>query len=63
MACGFERPLPKYFEKFFFAETIWRLQFETKRRTLRLLQSFNNYLYGKRKGYFNNITFTNIHED
>lgn len=63
MACGSERPLPKYFEKFFFAETLWRLQFETKRRTIRLLSSFNNYLYGKKKGAFDNLTFKNSHGD
>jgi UDP-N-acetyl-D-mannosaminuronic acid transferase (WecB/TagA/CpsF family) len=47
MAAGLEKPLPDIFKNIFFAETLWRLQFETKRRSIRLLESFYYYFVGE----------------
>ncbi len=44
IACGDEREVPSIFYSF---EFLWRLKYETRRRLLRLIQSFFNYLYGK----------------
>lgn len=62
MASGEEKPLPKYLEKIFIAETIWRLQFETTRRVKRLLSSFFSYISGKRKGIYEKLIFEKINE-
>ena len=63
MASGEERPLPSFLEKIFFAETIWRLQYETLRRTRRLLNSFTSYLKGKKKNMYINFIFKKIDEE
>jgi len=62
MISGFEKPVPKYLENIFFAESLWRLQFETKRRTARLLTSIFYYLIGEICGKFKNIEFENLNE-
>jgi recombinational DNA repair protein RecR len=46
MVVGKEKPIPDYLNKIFFAETLWRLQYETKRRLARLLISLFYYSYG-----------------
>lgn len=46
MLVGKEKAIPDFLNKFFFAETIWRLQFETKRRLLRLFQTSYYYFIG-----------------
>lgn len=46
MVVGKEKPVPDYLNKIFFAETLWRLQYETKRRSVRLLLSLFYYSYG-----------------
>lgn len=50
---GVERVVPKIFQQF---EFIWRLRYDTKRRTERIIKTFLNYLIGK---YFLN-KFKNI---
>ena len=62
MISGFEKPVPKNLENIFFAESFWRLQFETKRRTARLLISIFYYLIGEICGKFKNIEFENLNE-
>jgi len=62
MISGFEKPIPQYLENIFFAESLWRLQFETKRRLLRLLSSIYYYLIGELKGRFKNIEFEILNE-
>ena len=46
MLVGKEKPIPDYLNKFFFAETLWRLQYETKRRSVRLFKSLFYYSRG-----------------
>ena len=41
-----EKPIPDYLNKIFFAETLWRLQYETKRRLARLFLSLFYYSFG-----------------
>ena len=62
MASGEESPLPEYLEKIFIAETIWRLQFETLRRIVRLSSSFASYLKGKRNRIYEKLEFRKINE-
>lgn len=46
MVVGKEKPIPDFLNKIFFAETLWRLQFETKRRLVRLFLSLFYYSFG-----------------
>jgi glycosyltransferase involved in cell wall biosynthesis len=62
MISGSEKPVPKNLENIFFAETLWRLQFETKRRVARLLISIYYYFIGEIRGTFKNIEFENLNE-
>ena len=41
---GLEKEVPKYLTKY---EYIWRLRYDTKRRIIRLISTFYNYLLGK----------------
>jgi UDP-N-acetyl-D-mannosaminuronic acid transferase (WecB/TagA/CpsF family) len=41
---GLEKEVPTYFTKY---EYIWRLRYDTKRRAIRLIVTFFNYLLGK----------------
>jgi len=59
MLSGSEKPLPKLFENIFFAEAIWRLQFDTSRRIKRLIISSILYIRGEFSGVYNKIK---IHE-
>jgi glycosyltransferase involved in cell wall biosynthesis len=49
---GVEKAVPKYLFKY---EYIWRLRYETKRRSLRLIKTFISYIWGKyiNKTYLN----------
>jgi hypothetical protein len=47
---------------FFFSETVWRLQFETIRRTKRLLSTFIFYLRGELFGKFTNLKLKILNE-
>ena len=42
-----EKAIPKKFDIFFFSETLWRLQYDTLRRTKRLLTTLTYYYYGR----------------
>jgi len=55
MLSGSEKPLPEIFNKIFFAEAIWRLQFDTIRRIKRLIISSLLYIKGEFKGVYSNI--------
>jgi len=59
MLSGYETPLPKIFDKIFFAEALWRLQFDTLRRMKRLITSILLYMKGEFVGVYDNIR---IHE-
>jgi hypothetical protein len=59
MLSGSEKPLPKLFEKIFFAEALWRLQFDTNRRIKRLIISSILYIRGEFSGVYSKIK---IHE-
>jgi glycosyltransferase involved in cell wall biosynthesis len=55
MASGEEKPVPKFFTKYFIGETIWRLQFDPVRRITRLLESLLYYIYGELFNKFDKI--------
>jgi hypothetical protein len=46
MVIGKEKPIPNSLNNFFFAEAVWRLQYETKRRLFRLFQTLFYYFIG-----------------
>ena len=62
MASGVEKSLPDKFANIFFAEAIWRLQFDTKRRLMRLAESFFYYLIGEIKRKFKNLNIRVLNE-
>lgn len=62
MVSGFEKPIPESMEKFFFAETFWRLQFEPRRRVLRLISSIYHYSLGEITGKFDKIKIEELNE-
>ena len=55
MVSNEEKPVPNYLNIFFFSETLWRLQYDTLRRTKRLLISFLYYFYGRIFRVFKNL--------
>jgi colanic acid biosynthesis glycosyl transferase WcaI len=57
MASGLEPPLPNYFSKIFFAETLWRLRFDTSRRLARLIETLYSYTKGEILKKYKKITF------
>lgn len=57
-----ERPVPSYFDIFFFSETLWRLQYDTLRRTKRLFASFLYYFYGRIFKIFKNLKIEIVNE-
>ena len=61
MASGVEKVLPERFSKIFFAESLWRLQYDTRRRLVRLLQTFFWYIQGELVGKYKKIKFFDIH--
>ena len=62
MLSGDEKPIPAKFDSFFFSETVWRLQFETIRRTKRLISTFIFYLRGELFGKFTNLKLKILNE-
>ena len=62
MASGEEKALPDKFLNFFFAEALWRLQFEPRRRIKRLIESFLYYFKGEFSGKYNKLKFIVINE-
>ncbi len=57
-----EKTVPKYFDIFFFSETLWRLQYDTVRRTKRLLLTFVYFFYGKIFKVFNKLKIEIMNE-
>jgi hypothetical protein len=47
MLSGQEKPLPEKYKNIFFAEALWRLQYDTSRRIKRLWETFYFYLFGE----------------
>lgn len=62
MLSGTEKPLPDKFKSIFFAETLWRLKYDTKRRFKRLIRSFYYYVRGEIEGDYKNIRIINEKE-
>jgi UDP-N-acetyl-D-mannosaminuronic acid transferase (WecB/TagA/CpsF family) len=62
MLTGLEKPLPNILKNIFFAEAIWRLQHETRRRSIRLLVTFFYYLLGNYRKVFDQIEIKLINE-
>ena len=62
MASGEEKSLPERFSNLFFAEALWRLQFEPIRRIKRLIESFLYYFKGEFSGKYNKLKFIVINE-
>ena len=62
MASGEEKSLPEKFSNLFFAEALWRLQFEPSRRIKRLIESFLYYFKGEFNGKFDKLQFIVINE-
>ena len=63
MACGQEKQLPLRFDKYIFAETLWRLQYDSWRRVKRLILTFASYLIGRYEGFFNKVDIIYIDEE
>ncbi len=59
MLSGTEKPVPKLIENIIFGEALWRLQFDSKRRLVRLFLSLFNYIKGELRNDYKNIK---IHE-
>ena len=57
MASGLEKPLPDKYSNIFFAETLWRLQFDTLRRFKRLFETICYYIKGEILGEYKKIKF------
>jgi hypothetical protein len=55
MASGLEKPLPEKYNKYFFAESLWRLQYDTYRRVKRLIETLIYYIIGEVSGVYNKI--------
>lgn len=62
MASGIEKILPLRFNNIFFAEAIWRLRYDTLRRSVRLVNTFYNYLIGEIFRKYKKINFEVINE-
>ena len=62
MASGDEKSLPDKYLNLFFAEALWRLQFEPKRRIKRLIETFIYYLKGELVGKYNKLKFKVLNE-
>jgi colanic acid biosynthesis glycosyl transferase WcaI len=62
MASGVEKSVPNKFANIFFAEAIWRLQFDTMRRITRLAESFLYYLIGEIKKDYKYINIRILNE-
>ena len=54
MVSGNEKPIPAYLYTLQL-EFLWRLQNDTRRRIIRLIQTLTNYILGLNKGYMRRI--------
>jgi colanic acid biosynthesis glycosyl transferase WcaI len=57
MASGLEPSVPQFLSNVFFAETLWRLRFDTKRRLIRLLETMLSYFKGEILKKYKKISF------
>jgi len=62
MASGDEKTLPDKYLNLFFAEALWRLQFEPRRRIKRLIETFVYYFKGELVGKYKKLKFTVLNE-
>lgn len=62
MASGDEKTLPNIFNKIFFAEALWRLQYEPKRRIKRLIETLIYYLKGELFSKYTKLKAEIVHE-
>ena len=62
MASGIEKILPSRFNNIFFAEAVWRLRYDTLRRSVRLVYTFYNYLIGEIFRKYKKVNFEVIYE-
>jgi len=62
MASGDEKSLPDKYLNLFFAEALWRLQFEPTRRIKRLIETFIYYFKGELVGKYNKLKFEVLNE-
>ena len=62
MASGEEKSLPERYSNLFFAEALWRLQFEPTRRIKRLIETFIYYLKGELVRKYNKLKFKVLNE-
>ena len=59
MASGVEKVVPRIMQRFFVGETIWRLQFDTRRRIKRLILTLYYYIQGEFFNKFNDLVIVN----
>jgi glycosyltransferase involved in cell wall biosynthesis len=62
MASGDEKSLPDKYLNLFFAEALWRLQFEPRRRIKRLIETILYYFKGELAGKYNKLKFNVLNE-
>jgi glycosyltransferase involved in cell wall biosynthesis len=62
MASGDEKSLPDKYLNLFFAEALWRLQFEPRRRIKRLIETFIYYFKGELVGKYKKLKFKVLNE-
>lgn len=60
MLSGTEKPVPKLIENLAFGEALWRLQFDSKRRFVRLFLSLFNYIKGELRNDYKNFKLHEI---
>jgi colanic acid biosynthesis glycosyl transferase WcaI len=62
MASGDEKSLPDKYLNLFFAEALWRIQFEPRRRIKRLIETFFYYFKGELLGKYSKLKFNVLNE-
>ena len=62
MSSGDEKALPDIFANYIFAESLWRLQYEPKRRIARIMETLVFYFKGELRGKYSNLKFDILNE-
>jgi glycosyltransferase involved in cell wall biosynthesis len=62
MASGDEKVIPDKYSNLFFAEALWRLQFEPRRRIIRLILTLIYYFRGELTRKYSKLKFKVMHE-
>jgi colanic acid biosynthesis glycosyl transferase WcaI len=62
MSSGDEKTLPNKYANIIFAEALWRLQYEPKRRILRIIETLAYYFIGVLRGKYKKIKFEVLNE-